>query len=83
MVQSKKQLENDFVYWMDKSQEYDNSIRKLSALTQEVKTDSKSPSQIKPAGIIIEKKRLQKLKADADACAKEIQQKISTFYKLQ
>ena len=83
MVQSKKQLENDFVYWMDKSQEYANSIRKLSALTQEIKTDTKSPLQIKPAEIITEKKRLQKLKADADACAKEIQCEISTFYKLR
>ena len=79
MVQNKKQLENDFVYWMDKSQEYSNAIRKLSASIQEVNT---GPSQVNVPELVAEKKRLQKLKADADLSAKEIQLKISRLYKL-
>ena len=83
MAQSKKQLENDFVYWMDKSQEYDNAIRKLSASMNDINSGTKSPSQTNAPGYVAEKKRLQKLKADADLSAKEIQRKISAFYKLQ
>ena len=83
MAQSKKQLENDFVYWMDKSQEYANAIRRLSVSTSDVNTGAKTPSLANAPDFIAEKKRLQKLKTDADLSAKEIQHKISTFYKLQ
>jgi len=79
MVQSKKQLENDFVYWMDKSQEYANAIRKLSSSPQQANI---GPSQVNVPGLAGEKKILQKLKADADLSAKEIQRKISAFYKI-
>jgi len=83
MAQSKKQLENDFVYWADKSQEYANAIKKLSAAAVKPATGDKSPPQVQIANFITEKKRLQKLKDDADLSAREIQRKISTFYKLQ
>jgi len=79
MTQSKKQLENDFVYWMDKSQEYAHAIRKLSASIQEANI---GPSQVNVPGLATEKKILQKLKANADLSAKEIQRKISAFYKI-
>jgi len=78
MVQSKKQLENDFVYWMDKSQEYSNAIRKLSSV-REAAIGNKSLSPGQTGDVIAERKRLQRLKADADLSAKEIQRKISAF----
>jgi hypothetical protein len=77
MAQSKKQLENDFVYWMDKSQKYSNAIRKLSEPLNKAATEAHSTSLAQTAKVMTEKKGLQKLKTDADACAKEIQRKIS------
>jgi hypothetical protein len=79
MAQSKKQLENDFVYWADKSQEYANAIKKLSATAVDPATGNKLLSQGQIANFMAEKKRLQELKDDADLSAREIQLKISAL----
>ena len=79
MVQSKKQLENDFVYWMDKSQGYSNAIQKLSGSADKAPLGVNSSSLLHAGEVTAEKKRLQKLKTDADLCAREIQHKISAL----